>query len=155
VLRTENGWAEVAIQGWVRESYLKKPPGAGGPKPSKAAQSPLPLVLVDFDTQDLHLGWDPNGTAAQLVLSLHLRNNTAKRVKAWKGLMTVYDSFGERILTRPVQDGDANINPGTVGISAFGWRDDREKENDLYDILSSYSERNLSIRLSEVEAVFE
>ncbi len=151
VLDKKGDWVKVSVEGWIwknsttsnLEQIKKVSKGASGKK----------LELVDFDVKGLPVNTDVSRYSAEAVLTLYVKNNTSKRIKAWKALVVIKNGFGDILFRTRLTDGTANIAPGATEKASFSWEDNQFISDEPYDKIMAYSKENLKIELKEIKLI--
>jgi hypothetical protein len=113
-----------------------------------------PLELVDFEKENLSADIFNDRYSDMVKLTLHVKNKSDKRITAYKGVIVIHDSFGEKLATMNVKDSNCSINPGEIGFSDFGTEDNMFFDEEIYDKLAPVSRENMSIELKNIEVVY-
>lgn len=149
VLETKGNWVRVSVEGWIWKASTTDDV-ASIAKADTAHKAPA-LELIDFDTKRLPVNYDVSMYSPEAVLTLKVRNNTQKRIKAWKAVVIIKNAFGDVLFRARLTDGTANIGPGETEQASFSWEDNQFIEDEPYDKLVAYSEENLRVELTEVQ----
>lgn len=149
VLETQGNWVKVSVEGWIWQASTTDDP-ALVPKAATAHKGPA-LELVDFETKQLPVNINVSRFSAEAVLTLKVKNNTPKRIKAWKAVVVVRNAFGDVLLRARLTDGTADIAPRATEEASFSWEDNRFIDDEPYDKLVAYSKENLRLELTEVQ----
>ena len=115
--------------------------------------SAIKLQLIDFDVKRLPVNYDVSRYRPKAILTLYLKNNTSKRIKAWKALIIVKNAFGDVLFRARLTDGSANIPPGGTEKASFSWEDNQFIDDEPYDKLVAYSKENIKIEIKEVQLI--
>jgi len=147
VKEVRGDWSKVSVEGWVRNDQLKSSQAqkTGGGGSSGAAVS-----LVDYTFEELSKSI--TGTKRAVKLTLTLRNDSAKPITRWKGMMLVQDrliqgQLGEVILRVPVSDEKA-IPAGGSFTSEYFWTEDKS----TFQIFSTRTKKSLAISVVDIQA---
>lgn len=127
---------------------LKKAPAAV--PPVEEEKCPLTLVGLDLKTR-------PRGASSvlkELVVTLTMRNDGQRRVRAWKARVAFADVFGAPLLTENFQDGSASVAP-TKGVAvSFAFPSNPYVGGQPFDKLTGYSSENVKATLVECIAAY-
>ena len=115
--------------------------------------SAIKLQLINFDVKRLPVNYDVSRYRPKAVLTLYLKNNTSKRIKAWRALIIVKNAFGDVLFRARLTDGSANIPPGGTEKASFSWEDNQFIDDEPYDKLVAYSKENIKIEIKEVQLI--
>lgn len=150
-VKEESGnWIKVSIDGWVWKPSTAD--AITSPKIGNSKSSPT-LELVDFDVKQLGVDYEAMRMLPKVILNLHVKNNTNKKINAWRAILVVKNAFGDQLIKGQVTDGTADVYPGQVKEAAFGWEDNPFMENEPYDKISAYSKNNLNVSLVEIKLI--
>ena len=150
ILDKKGDWIKVSVEGWIwkksttsKLDQVKKLKSASGKK----------LELVNFDVKGLPVNTDVSRYSAEAVLTLYVKNNTTKRIKAWKALVVIKNAFGDVLFRTRLTDGTANIAIGETEKASFSWEDNQFIVDEPYDKILSYSKENLKIELKDIKLI--
>lgn len=127
-----------------------------GPEGSNAVSLPekeSALELVSFRKEMFPQDFSAGRLSDAVQLTLMLKNKTDKRIRAWKALLTVYNSFNEKLFSCELSSGRSDISLGKTEAAHFSWEDNIFINKEPYDYLSGYSAENLKLVLSDVKVV--
>lgn len=117
--------------------------------------TPTELSLDSFSKTYLSRNPDAYEFSNRIRITLRIKNNGERRIKAWRAVLVVKNSFGDTILTSQITDGTANIIPGQVAEASYVWEDNQFIENEPYDRLMAYDSSNLNMYLKDIQIVTE
>ncbi len=138
-------------------------PAQPGPAPSvseaqrtvPAPKKPVPPPLATKCDVSIE-GFDISREAGEYerhfaVLSLRVKNNSDKRVKAWRLAISIRDTFGTEQVAVQLTDGQANVAPGMTDKASFKFEDNQFIEDEPYDNLVAYSPENLTVTIKQCQ----
>lgn len=108
-----------------------------------------PLELISFNRTYLPKDYRVGRYSDELILTLILKNNTDKTIKAWRCFLVVKNPFGAILFETRLRDNVANIEPGEIGMAPFKWEDNQFINDEPFDKLMSYE--NLKLELQNVQ----
>lgn len=147
-IKEEKGnWVKVSVDGWIWKPSTSEEIIAS----TKNTPSTPKLELIDFDVEQV----TDSGLISfpKVKLTLHVKNNTSKRISAWRVVLVVKNSFGDQLLKGKITDGTANIFPGEIGEASFAWEDNPFLDGEPYDKLTAYSKENLKLSMIDIKLV--
>jgi hypothetical protein len=112
-----------------------------------------PISIEDFVKEHLPENPDINRYSNYVQLTLMIKNNTEKLIKAWRATLVVENPFGDILFRIQLTDGTASIRPRQIEKANFAWEDNMFINDEPYDQLLSYDKDNLKIKLSEIKVV--
>jgi len=115
--------------------------------------SDIKLQLIDFEIDCLPENYDLNRFRPSVKLTLHLKNNTVRRIKAWRVTLIAENSFGDILFKSRLTDGTADIKKENIEKSSFIFKDNIFIDDQPYDKLVSYSKENLKISITDIQLV--
>jgi len=151
VLETKGNWVRVSVEGWIWQ--LSTTSDLDTNRQGRTTRKGPNLELVDFETKRLPVDYDASRYSPQAMLTLMVKNNTSKRIKAWKGLLIVKNAFGDILFRTRLTDGTANIHPGQIAKASYSWEDNQFVDDEPYDKLVVYSKENLRLELTEAQLI--
>ena len=140
ILKTQGKWAKVSLDGWIKKNLITNNLKQDSKKHHKSK-----LELVKFDISVFPKDIEDGRFSDVVYLTLYVKNNTSKRIKAWRAHTIVKNSFGDVLLKLTLTDGSANIAPGATEAAPFGWENNPFISDEPYDKLTSYSKENLKV----------
>ncbi|MBT5307562.1 MAG: hypothetical protein HON76_22160 [Candidatus Scalindua sp.] len=112
-----------------------------------------PISIEDFDKIHLPENPDISRYVNSVRLTLMIKNNTDKLIKAWRATLAVENPFGDILFRIQLTDGTANIKPRQIEKANFDWEDNMFITDEPYDQLLSFDKGNLKLKLSEIKIV--
>ena len=145
ILETEEKWVKVSVEGWIDKRYTST---------IATEVSKGPLELLDFDVTARPKDILNSRFSDTVVLTLHIKNNTSQRIKAWRLNLRVTNSFGDELVPSiQLTSGSANLKPGKIQKANFSWEDNEFLGDEVYDKLSGYSKETLQLHFLDVKLV--
>lgn len=138
-------WSRVAVEGWVRSEQVnsKTAQSAGAPPPP-------PLTLADYNFE--MLSKSVTGNKAAVKVSLTVRNDSAKMISKWNGVLLIYDRLvtgqaGNLLLKAKASDDKTIPAKGTSVVDLF-WS---EGQN-AFQIFSGRTKKTLILEMVDLRA---
>jgi len=149
IVEIEGNWVRVLVEGWIWEASTT----ADSMFVVQASAQPTgpDLELIDYEKKRLPVDYDVNRFSPEAVLTLHVKNNTSNKIKAWQAVLIIKNPFGDTLLRVRLTDGSANIMPGRTAKASFSWEDNQFIDDEPYDKLVAYSKENMQLELTDVQ----
>lgn len=151
VIDRKGDWIKVSVEGWIWKNSTTN--NLEKIKKLSKVISGKNLELVDFDIKGLPINTSVSRYSAEAVLTLYVKNNTSRKIKGWKILIGIKNSFGDTLFHTRLTNGMSNIDPGETEKASFSWEDNQFIADEPYDKILAYSKENLKIEMKEIKLI--